>query len=131
MTIAEFIAAHPVEFTAVRVEPAPDRADWPEGSRHWKCTLRVGSESMIVPFSQGSAFKDPPTLADVLDCLASDASGVENAESFEEWASDLGYDTDSRKAERTYNAIERQAEGLRRLFGREDARALMFDVERM
>lgn len=44
-----------------------------------------------------------PDPIDVIWSLAQDA-GVLNAGSFEEWASDLGYDTDSRKAEATYRA---------------------------
>lgn len=64
-----------------------------------------------------------PDMADVLYSLVSDAD-VLDISSFEEWASDLGYDTDSRQAEKTYRACLDIAlklrnglseEGLRRL----------------
>lgn len=42
-----------------------------------------------------------PELDDVLYCLISDASVLDYA-TFEEWADDFGYDTDSRKAEQIY-----------------------------
>ena len=42
----------------------------------FRCTIRRGDESMAVRFSQGPAHTEPPTLADVLDCLASDASST-------------------------------------------------------
>lgn len=42
-----------------------------------------------------------PSLCDVLYSLSMDAE-VLNAASFEYWAQELGYDTDSRKAEATY-----------------------------
>jgi hypothetical protein len=42
-----------------------------------------------------------PSLADVLSSLCSDADAID-AGSFEEWAGNLGYDPDSRKAEATY-----------------------------
>lgn len=44
-----------------------------------------------------------PKAADVLYCLVSDASAAD-AGSFEEWVGDLGYDIDSRSAERVYRA---------------------------
>lgn len=44
-----------------------------------------------------------PDLADVLYSLVSDAS-VLDANSFEDWASEFGYDPDSRNAEKTYRA---------------------------
>lgn len=46
---------------------------------------------------------DTPTLADVLHCLLIDAEAIDTG-SFEEWAENYGYDTDSRKAEGIYRA---------------------------
>lgn len=65
-----------------------------------------------------------PTVADVLDCLASDASGADQG--FEDWAGDLGYDTDSRKAEETYKTIQRQTKELRKLIGGAAFDALLY-----
>lgn len=50
------------------------------------------------------------------DVLISDCSGVDNV-SFEEWADDLGYDPDSRRAEATYNAIRAQLNDFVELVG--------------
>lgn len=44
-----------------------------------------------------------PDEASVMASLLTDADVIDHA-SFESWASDLGYDTDSRKAEATYRA---------------------------
>ncbi len=57
-----------------------------------------------------------PELADVLHSLASD-SDVLDASTFEEWASELGYDTDSRQAEKTYRACLEIALKLRSALG--------------
>ncbi len=82
---------------------------------HYKCTLRNDGRSMTVYFSKGSGHNGaPPTLDEVLECLASDCA---NLGSFEDWCSEFGYDTDSRKAERTYHAIVKQEIALRRLLG--------------
>lgn len=57
-----------------------------------------------------------PELADVLHSLASD-SDVLDCGSFEEWAGNLGYDTDSRKAEAIYRACLEIALKLRNALG--------------
>ena len=103
--------------------------------RNFECTIefegRGYHEPLTVYFSQGSAHKKPPTLAEVLDCLASDASGVDNAQSFEEWASEYGYDTDSRKAEKTYNICRQQAQELKALLDRDAYDQLLYETERL
>jgi len=73
-----------------------------------------------------------PTAADVLNCLASDAAGVENARSFEDWCADYGYDTDSRKAEKTFRVCEQQRDSLKGFIGGPDAfEGLLFRMERL
>jgi hypothetical protein len=90
----------------------PHMDGMPAGSTHWKVTLRrKGGRRMTVYFSMGPAHTSEPEAAEVLDCLASDASGYDNARSFEDWCSEYGYDSDSRKAERTYKTIDRSAIG--------------------
>ncbi len=75
-------------------------------------------------------YRKIPTASDVLDCLASDASTMDNARSFEEWAGDLGYDEDSRTAERTFKVCEKQAEDLRALL-RDAYDECLYHLERM
>lgn len=83
-------------------------------------------------FSQGSAHTEPPTLADVLDCLASDAAGYNQAGGqFEEWCSEYGYDSDSRKAEKTFRAVQQQARDLKALLGNDAYEELLFQTERL
>lgn len=110
--------------------PNMDLDDWPRTATHWRCTLKRGRRTMTTYFSQGSAICNEPTAADVLDCLAGDAGGIENASGFEDWASEYGYDTDSRRAERTYNVAMRQTEKLRQFMG--DAyETLLWKTERL
>lgn len=59
---------------------------------------------------------DPPTLAEVLGCLCSDASAIDYP-SFEDWARTHGYDPDSRKAENIYRACLEIALKLRNSLG--------------
>ncbi len=83
-------------------------------------------------FRQAVAPMYRPELADVLDCLASDASSVEGVRNFEDWAGDIGYDPDSRSGEATYKIIERQAKDLRYILAtREIFETLLHETERL
>jgi hypothetical protein len=54
-----------------------------ENMDHWKCLLKYQRSRMTVYFSMGYGHNGKaPELADVLDCLASDASGFDNSRSF-------------------------------------------------
>lgn len=64
-----------------------------------------------------------PTASDVLGCLCADASGVDSGESFEDYCATFGYDTDSRRAEQSYNECQRIALQLRGLLGEHYDRA--------
>jgi hypothetical protein len=55
---------------------------------------------MDLYYSMGPAHTEGPTLSGVLECLHSDFGMNPMSCEFEEWAEDLGYDTDSRKAEK-------------------------------
>ncbi len=65
----------------------------------------------------------PPKASDVLGCLVADAGHVDNGESFEDFCSMLDLDTDSRKAEQSYNACQRIALQLRGFLGEHYDRA--------
>lgn len=71
-----------------------------------------------------------PDLPSVLDCLASDAQSIVCAPLFEEWATECGYDTDSRKAEKTWKVCTEQRHLLERLLG-SDAFEELLDTERL
>lgn len=148
ITLEQFIEKHGLQFECRRVDSRKDglMSD-SSGQRHFRCRVTSNrgiydnkqgqqvasgqSHSFSLYFSQGSAHTDDPTLADVLDCLASDASGYDNAKSFEDWASEYGYDTDSRSAEKIYKTVKRQAEQLKRVLGAEAFEELLYKTERL
>lgn len=57
-----------------------------------------------------------PELLDVLYCLVQDSDVLDRG-TFEEWASEFGYDLDSRSAEKTYRLCLEQSLQLRNLLG--------------
>jgi hypothetical protein len=84
-----------------------------------------GEQLRLRPQVQGSAHdgrlldgKKPQARAlDVLLSLLSDASTYDNSSGFEDWASELGMDPDSRSALKTYQQVDKQAAKLRKLLG--------------
>jgi hypothetical protein len=117
MTIQAFIKSAGIRMSAERTDRNPSMDDSARMD-HWRVTLRCGRSRMSTVFSMGYGRNGAePKLSEVLDCLASDAASFDNAQSFEDWASDYGYDTDSRKAERTYLAVQKGAVKLRKFLG--------------
>lgn len=157
-TLAQFLKGAELHLHVHRIDQRPDhhREDnphhgmWEADARHWLCVLTRGDKrdkryandpdnyrppanpcpTMTLYFSQGSAHTKAPTLADIIDCLASDASSFDNADSFEDWASDMGWDEDSRKAERCYRAVEKQRGELAELLTADQFDALLWHTER-
>lgn len=133
-TIAEFIAVNQIEMSALQTHANPNIDSMGRGATHWSCEIRqVGkgnADTLVTFYSMGSGLKGAPELADVLDCLASDASGADNARDFEDWASEYGYDTDSRKAEKIYNACVEGRDKLKAFLGAPAYEALLWNTER-
>lgn len=130
MTINEFTNHNHITVTSEYTDRNPHM----EGSakmNNYKCKIRSGKRAMTLYFSKGLGLQGKPTVDEVLDCLASDASGYEGAGSFEDWCEEYGYDTDSRKAERTYQLIGKQATELKRILGEDAYTTLLWDTERL
>jgi hypothetical protein len=84
-----------------------------ENMDNWHVTLHNpnNKRTMTVCFSKGYGHKGAhPTANEVLYCLVSDSDCMDY--DFEEWAENMGYDPDSRKAEKTFNVCKRQTEKL-------------------
>lgn len=134
-TLAAFIEQHRITMECEQIERRDDGLMLGMDGTHWRCVLRRagdGRKRMTVLFTMGKAHTDAPDCASVLDCIASDASGIENARGFADWCADYGYDDDSRKAERIYNAACAGAKALKRfLHSDADYAALLFETERL
>lgn len=140
LSLADFAALARIGMQVDRVKRRPDRGPgqsederrWDAEASHYRVRLmRPGARTFGLYYSMGSAHKVPPTLPEVLDNLASDAAGYDDARDFEDWASGYGYDTDSRKAERVYRAVEREATKLRAFLGDDLYDALLNRTERL
>ena len=132
-TLEQFVNENNVKMTFKSADSNPNMSDMPRGSRHFKVTLRStvdGSKrQMTVPFSMGPALLEDPDLASVLNCLASDASLVEQCADYVEFVEEMGYEVHQvRQAEKTFKACVQQTNKLRNLLG--DAfEDLLYNVE--
>lgn len=128
MNMKEFVTKNRIK---INVEWAESNKNMPDhkDANHYKVTLKMGNKQLTTYFSQGYGITGEPEADRVLECLASDSAGVENARSFEDWAADLGYDTDSRKAEKIFHVCERQAEKLKNFLGDDLYNVALYEVQ--
>ena len=133
-TYKELIEEHEITMECTHHYENPNMPD-SNNMDHWLCEISKGDEVMETYFSMGMGHNgNEPDLETVLDCLSSDSSMVENAENddgFEGWANELGFDTDSRKAEKTYNVSVKQAEEFCLLLGVKLYNTMLWDTERL
>lgn len=134
-TLDEYATGLGLTFHARQVERRPDglMRDMPAGTRHYLYAFEnpMTGKGMSGYFSAGPGIAEPPTLADVLECLANDAAGWDNAESLDDWASEYGYDALDDRARVTdiYTATEEQTDRLRVLLG-PDYDRLLWETDR-
>ena len=134
MTMSEFVKRYGVSISAEYTDNNPNMnhpSDKKWIANHYWVTLKRRENGkrrqMSLYYSQGLGIKDEPRVGDVLNCLAQDSAGIE--ESFEDWAENLGYDPDSRRAEHTYKVCVRQAAKLKQFLGEDGYETLLYKVE--
>lgn len=130
ITLADFIAQHSITMRVAAVDANPHMDD--RNMDHWKVELARDRARLTTYFSKGFGHNGKaPEVDEVLDCLASDASTIDNVMDFEAFCSDLGYDSDSRRAEKIYKACARGAKSLRRFLGESLYQTLLYNTERL
>ena len=131
VTIEQFIRNHRIGLRVIdHVDRNPNMEDV-QNMDHWKVCLVRGKRRMTIYFSKGFGHGgDRPKAAELLECLASDTAGIENYKSdFATWCGEYGYDTDSRKAERTFDACLHAAGRLKRFLGDDLYEQLLWNTE--
>lgn len=109
-----------VEYGAVPNENFTD-------SDAWTCTLSYCDREIEVPFYMGKGhLGEEPQLNDVLYSLFMDAMAV--GMSFEDFCFEFGYDNDSIRAFKTYDACVKMGKELNYLLG-EDYDAISDELE--
>jgi hypothetical protein len=102
----------------------------PWAPHQYRCELHGSNGDRPVTTIVGSD-DGPPEMSDVLDEVAAEAAVVETSRCFEEWAVLMGFDPDSRHAERVYRAWRHRTGNLRKLLGNERYEQLLWGTERL
>ena len=123
-TIKQFIKENGLTMSCEYADSNPNMKD-SQNMNHYKVTIkrrfkvfgnyldsRYGFKQMTLYFSQGYGVEGEPTLESVLSCLISDSYC---GRSFQDFCDNLGYDNDSRKAEKTFKATLKQTSKLKKL----------------
>lgn len=93
------------------------QAAWGDNWNNHKITVKRSGASVSFDFWASIAHPEIDSEYDVLNafyCFVSDA--ISGAMPFEEFCSELGYDTDSRKAYQTWNACQAAHRKLRKIY---------------
>lgn len=107
-----------VAFAYLPINQRPDKlmSDMAPGSTHYRVLIKRGNREMTIHYSQGPAHGTEPSDESVFHSLLTDSSDIESGYEFEEWCDNLGFDSDSRTAERIYKACEEILLNLKILF---------------
>jgi hypothetical protein len=89
--------------------------EWQQQATGYSVTLHYKGRQYTTDFWMGSAHTSEPDAEGVLECLLSDSHAADY--SFEEFCGEMGYDTDSRKAERIWKQCAKVRENMERLLG--------------
>lgn len=114
-TVKMLVNRYGIKSESKLVGSNPNMNDMPEGSNHYKVTLRGFGRRMTISYSMGPALTGEPEAVDVLDCLISDSDCIEGG--FDEFCGNCGYNSDSRKAEKIYRACVATSKKLHRFLG--------------
>ena len=130
-TIDEFIKKNNLRMEVRKTFSNPSMDAGKYEMNHYEIKIIKNNNSFVTHYSMGLGLKYTPKITGVIDCLAMEASGVENEGTFENWCDSFGYDTDSRKAERIWETIKIEAKQLKTLLGQEAYNELLNCVERL
>lgn len=110
-----FPLPNPIEYAAkcLRLATHKKSDNWRDTADSWLIT--INNQAFEYYTGVGHRKQDKPVtpeLSAVLSCLVLDAAAA--SESFEDWCSELGYDSDSRKALETYLECQNTALEMRK-----------------
>ena len=132
MNIQEFLTKHPLKIESVKLmaRSGGNKDDWSKTANHYQIKISENGAQFphkkpvfVTEYSMGSGLKGRPTLETVLESLSSDISCAND--SFESFCDNCGYDQDSRKAYKIYEACQVIAKDLEALLGRRGIQDLL------
>ena len=112
-----------LKLAAKSVGKNPNVPDW--DADHWKVTLARGKDKLAVFYSKTLGHQgEKPTTEEVLCCVAIDARISDRSDTFEKWTAEYGHEPTT-FARKLYEDGKKTSEGLKKLFGDEEYKALL------
>jgi hypothetical protein len=109
-----------VKFGFQHIAERPDAKGGPwendHSTSHYIVTISRGENGFTTYYTQGIAHTSAPNREAVLHSVLMDASGLYDGVTFEDWASEFGFDEGSRGAERMFKACQKIGADLQKLF---------------
>jgi len=92
----------------------------------WHFTLKINDGKVRKTIMKSNNFPNP-TIKEVLYSLTLDSNALDY-QTYEEWASDLGYEQDSRKGEKIFNTIKENSVNLLKILNGRDNLQKLKDI---
>ena len=102
--------------------------EWKKTANKYKARITYNKKSMTIIYYTGSGWKKDPVLEDILGSILQDTTYLDYG--FEDFANAMGYDPDSRKAEKIYKEVQKQAKKINRIFSKEEQEELLTYLEK-
>lgn len=102
--------------------------EWKKTANKYKARITYNKKSITISFYTGSGWKKDPVLEDILGSILLDTTYLDYG--FENFANAMGYNSDSRKAEKIYKEIQKQAKKINRIFTKEEQEELLTYLEK-
>lgn len=128
-TLAELLQEKQVTVSIKPIKKRKDMHDFIDSAaRHFSVEITSPSHVVEFEYSAGSAARDPEP-ADVLHCAIDEHDLYQQFNSFDDFCRNLGYDADSRKALRLWEALESQAKDVEQLMAASDLEEIKLAAE--
>lgn len=102
--------------------------EWKKTANKYKARITYNKKSITISFYTGNGWKKDPVLEDILGSILLDTTYLDYG--FEDFANAMGYNSDSRKAEKIYKEIQKQAKKINRIFTKEEQEELLTYLEK-
>lgn len=94
-----------------------NNSEWAKKANHYKIVLLYKRKQFTCYYSMGCGLTGEPKIEDILDSLNSDYQNIQNEANFESWATSMGYNDDSIKANKIYKICVKESYKFFRFLG--------------
>jgi len=127
----DFLAKHNIAFSfKLTNTKTPDWENNGQQRNHFVATLKQGKKRMSFDyFDSIKNFESGKTEITAYDALTICSSEINCPDSFEDFCGEFGYDEDSRKAEKTFRALKKSSDKLKKFFDTEEIRDDLSEIQ--